>query len=259
MNFKAKNELDEKIRKEMKEMERESNRIINLLQRDDFPIELIKIRDFKKYFKKEKLPQITSINKTKNVVNTKNPYYSAISIDHDNSSTIPYKTYSSFYLKSKSNFKKGQKNLVNSSFLRKNKIKELSPSLADKMEREYNTLPLFYKKYNKNFVYSNNQLIEDAQLSERYKKKNDLNICIDKETNKILPLPKMPEETMFAHKKKNNYTPYLFKVQNFHLRKSLVLVKQQKNNTSLKQNYSTSVKQTTIPHENKPQLSIIEI
>ena len=64
---------------------------------------------------------------------------------------------------------------------------------------------------------------------------------------------------MFAHKKKNNYTPYLFKVQNFHLRKSLVLVKQQKNNTSHKQSYSTSVKQTTIPHENKPQLSIIEI
>ena len=227
MNFNIKSEKDKRIRKEMKEMAKESERIINLLKRDDFPIELIKVRDFKKYFKKDKLP---SINNSMMSAKKQKSYTSTLTIDRrnqDNYSTLPYQTYSTFYASSYMNSTFNQKMHNEEHSIKQKKIKELAPKVSEKIEKEYRTLPLFFKKLKKDYVYVNNQLVEDPMMSERYRKKNDIDICIDKGDKVVLAKPALfpPQKEI---KKKSNYIPNLFRVQNFHLRKSLVLIKQEK-------------------------------
>ena len=259
MNFNIKSEKDKRIRKEMKEMAKESERIINLLKRDDFPIELIKVRDFKKYFKKDKLP---SINNSMMSAKKQKSYTSTLTIDRRNQynySTLPYQTYSTFYASSYMNSTFNQKMHNEEHSIKQKKIKELAPKVSEKIEKEYRTLPLFFKKLKKDYVYVNNQLVEDPMMSERYRKKNDIDICIDKGDKVVLAKPALfpPQKEI---KKKSNYIPNLFRVQNFHLRKSLVLIKQEKKTHSkstinaFHRNYNTINTQNTKPH-----LSIIEI
>ena len=123
MNFNIKSEKDKRIRKEMKEMAKESERIINLLKRDDFPIELIKVRDFKKYFKKDKLP---SINNSMMSAKKQKSYTSTLTIDRrnqDNYSTLPYQTYSTFYASSYMNSTFNQKMHNEEHSIKQKKIK----------------------------------------------------------------------------------------------------------------------------------------
>ena len=53
-------------------MDIEVKRILNLLRNDNVPIELIKMRNTKNYFKKEKLPYLTTTTTSTEITNKKN-------------------------------------------------------------------------------------------------------------------------------------------------------------------------------------------
>ena len=199
MQLKTDPNWEKKIKEELLSMKHEANRIGRLLLKNEIPVDLIKVRDYRKYFRKEKLPKIEISHRTISTNSTK-PYNTVRNPQEEKEKSFYGMTTQSFFRP------KDKKNFTGA----KAAIKDLSPTVYNKCEREFNLLPLSYKKLKRDFVWEGGQFVEEPQLIERYKKKDD-HLSNDKEVAKVFPL--------------NIFIPKTFRAQNYHFKKSLMLKK----------------------------------
>ena len=245
MNFTTQRIRDEKIKKEIKEMDTEAKRILNLSKRDDLPVELIKIRNTKHYFLKEKLPQLSSIKSNHNTTSIKtNITNKQIYYFHPTKILKNIQLQKTFLPNNKQNltfrstmfsfsepfgFNNGSGciflNDVSSKIAHSPKLKHISnmsPEIIAKQKKSYQSIPLLIKKQKKDFSYLRGQVIEDPDIVNRYNQENIPELKIYNYNNK--------EHKSLDEKKHFNHYSYCpgstlshFRVQDYHLKRSLLL------------------------------------
>ena len=245
MNVTAQRILDEKIKKEIKAMDTETKRILNLSKRDDLPVELIKMRNTKNYFLKEKLPQLTSIKSNQNTTSIKsNINNKKIIYFHPTKILKNIQLQKTFLPNNKSNltFRNtmfsfsepfGFNNGSGCLFLNddSNKIthspklkyiSNMSPEIISKQKKSYRSIPLLIKKQKKDFSYLRGQVIEDPDIVNRYNQENIPELKIYNYNNK--QHKSLDENKHFNHFNScPGSTLSHFRVQDYHLKRSLLL------------------------------------
>lgn len=234
-------EENKKIKLELNKMTDESNQICRILDKDDIDVEFINKIGKKSYLK-------TAITKKKNIL--PNLIY------HQGQEIVQKNKKINFKSRTKSDFYKNEKNIKKNDFhsnffkilkgsdndkvlntllifenLEKNKSKNKKKEEKKKIENKLNLIvpeimnkkkiltkriPLYIKKYKKNYEYINNQLILDEMNEKRYIKYHDpfiysLNLFPEKEV-----LPKY--NNLFFKYKKNKIRDYFYRntYTNFH-------------------------------------------
>ena len=220
-------EESKRIKSELKQINERSNQICRILDKDDIDIDFINKIGQKRYIKtpnknqnilpnliyyqgkitkkeKKKNHKIKSKEKKKNLIlNDFHSNFFKILKGNDNEKVI--KTF--FYTKNleKNKYKNDK---INKNFI-ETKLQLIAPELIKRKEKIMERMPLYYKKYRKNYEYLNNQLILDEMNEKRYEKydepfKYSLNLFPSKDI-----LPKY--NNLFFKYKKNKIRDFFYK------------------------------------------------
>ena len=282
MNFITQKIHDAKVQKEINEMDIEVKRILNLLRNDNVPIELIKMRNTKNYFKKEKLPYLTTTTTSTEITNKKNKinfnkHHNNIEVNtlfktfQRNNQHFNKAHFIDKYSSVSESIGKWSGNVLyindNSQEIAQNnklqQISNLSPEIFIKKKKNFNALPLMIKKQKRNFHYMKGQVLEDLNVVGKYYKRKGLDLKIQNSLGRCGSFSvKNKSENNFENETNENSfslgkTMTCFKVQNFHFKKSLKLhkpiyINKDDNKTPLQ------IKSLSKPAYNK-SLSVVQI
>ena len=250
MNFITQKIHDAKVQKEINEMDIEVKRILNLLRNDNVPIELIKMRNTKNYFKKEKLPYLTTTTTSTEITNNKNKinlkkHHNNIEVNtlfktfQRNNKPFNKEHFIDKYSSVSESIGKWRGNILyindNSQETAQNnklqQISNLSPEIFIKKKKNFNALPLMIKKQKRNFHYMKGQVLEDLNVVGKYYKRKGLDLKIQNSLGRCGSFSvKNKSEFGFGNETNENgffprKTMTCFKVQDFHLKKNLNLHK----------------------------------
>ena len=212
------NEKDKAIYQDIKRMKDESRRINQILRSDDYIIDLLKqdIRKKTKSNSTKSLPNLIFRQGNNLKLNTriffkkKKQTKSNINILYPQNNNIKKDNHKNYFNKYQIKTFYDDNNCTYDYFKYLKKIKKLNElfklnfKLGIKKEKDYQKLPLNYKNLEKDFEYIHNQLYDDYEKIERYKKTNDFLF----EDNKFQP-----------HSTKNIWKP--IKINDYYLKKSL--------------------------------------
>ena len=219
-------EESKRIKSELKKISDRANQICRILDKDDIDVDYINKIGQKKYIKtpnkhqhilpnliyyqgkstskeNSKSKKIKSKMKKNNLIlNDFHSNFFKILKGADNEKVI--KTF--FY--SKNLEKNHENNRVNKNNI-ETKLKIIAPELLKRKELIMERMPLYYKKYRKNYEYVNNQIILDEINEKRYERydepfKYSLNIFPSKDI-----LPKY--NNLFFKYEKNKIRDYFYK------------------------------------------------
>ena len=220
-------EESKRIKSELKQINERSNQICRILDKDDIDVDFINKIGKKRYIKtpnknqnilpnliyyqgktdkneKKKNQKIKSKEKKKNLIlNDFHSNFFKILKGNDNEKVIKTFFYSKNLEKNKYENDKIDKNNIET------KLKKIAPELIERKEKIMERIPLYYKKYRKNYEYKNNQLILDEMNEKRYEKydepfKYSLNLFPSKDI-----LPKY--NNLFFKYQKNKIRDYFYK------------------------------------------------
>ena len=220
-------EESKRIKSELKQINERSNQICRILDKDDIDIDFINKIGQKRYIKtpnknqnilpnliyyqgkitkkeKKKNRKIKSKEKKTNLIlNDFHSNFFKILKGNDNEKVI--KTF--FYTKNLEK-NKYENDKINKNFI-ETKLQLIAPELIKRKEKIMERMPLYYKKYRKNYEYLNNQLILDEMNEKRYEKydepfKYSLNLFPSKDI-----LPKY--NNLFFKYQKNKIRDFFYK------------------------------------------------
>ena len=177
-----------RIKSELKEINDRANQICRILDKDDVDVDYINKIGKKKYIKTPNkhhniLPNLIYIQgkitnndniKKKKIIHKEKKKNLILNDFHSNFFKILKGNDNEKVIKTFFSAKKIEKNRIGNYNFDQNKIerkiKLIAPELLKRKELIMERMPLYYKKYKKNYEYKNNQLILDEMNEKRYEK-----------------------------------------------------------------------------------------
>ena len=220
-------EESKRIKSELKQINDRANQICRILDKDDVDVDYINKIGQKRYTKTPNkhqniLPNLIyyqgkvakNENKKNKKIKAKEKKNSLILNDfHSNFFKIlkgndNEKVIKTFFYSKNLELNKYENDKINKNNI-ETKLKLIAPELIKRKEKIMERMPLYYKKYKKNYEYKNNQLILDEMNEKRYEKYDDpfkysLNLYPSKDV-----LPKY--NSLFFKFQKNKIRDYFYK------------------------------------------------